>query len=501
MIAIFRKSVGLLCLCASTATVLGDTYLVTTTADSGAGSLRAAIHQANFHLNNSATEPDVIRFRIRGAGVHRISPLTPLPEITDPLIINGYSQPGSAPNTEAYANNAILLIELNGAKCEYRGLPPGIAQKGLTLKASTTVRGLVINRWRGYAIAALGETQQYLIEGNFIGTDPTGMAARFNGSALISYGQTIVGGLSPASRNILSGNHENLGIWGGFATVQGNFIGPDATGASSVKNTGTGIYFSDYGNARIGGVEPEAANVISGNDAQGIYLGCWNVPEIVGNRIGTDATGTKPLGNQIGINANLGGRIGMMHDGATPIRVANRIAFNRGAAISVARGRNDRIGVTITQNRIYGNGGLGIDLDANGVTVNDQGDADIGANGLQNFPLLSSAAVDQDHIVITGSLNSHPNMNYRVEFFGSRGVKPNGLAEGRSFLGATTVRTRGFGNGTINVRLPFTAKRLKWVTATATNADGSTSEFSTAVQIARPGGAATTQIEHAVDAD
>ena len=501
MIATFRNLFGLACLCVSAPSVFGDTFLVTTTANSGPGSLRAAIHHANFHLNTSATEPDVIRFKIRGAGVHRISPLTPLPDITDPLIINGYSQPGSAPNTEAYSDNAILLIELSGAKCQYRGLPPGMAQKGLTLKASTTVRGLVINRWRGYAIAGLGETQQHLIEGNFIGTDPTGMAARSNGSGVISYGGITVGGLSPASRNVLSGNHENLGIWGGFATVQGNFIGPDATGASSVKNTGFGIYFCDYGNALIGGVEPEAANVISGNDTQGIYLGCWNVPEIVGNRIGTDATGTKPLGNGIGINVSLGGRIGVMHEAATPIRAANVVAFNRGAGISVARGRNDPLGVTITQNRIFGNGGLGIDLDADGVTQNDQGDFDIGANSLQNFPLLSSAAVDQDQIVIAGSFNSHPDENYRIEFFGSRGLDQSGLAQGRSFLGAVNVRTRGFGNSTINVTLPFTARRLNWMTATATAADGSTSEFSHPIQIVRPSGAATVQAAHAVDAD
>ena len=113
------------------------TFTVTSTADSGPGSLRQAILDANA---NAGT--DTIAFAIPGAGVHTISPVTALPNITQPVTIDGYTQPGSAVNTDPIAHNAILLIELEGS-----GSSGTTGLKLMSTSAGSTVRGLVLNRW------------------------------------------------------------------------------------------------------------------------------------------------------------------------------------------------------------------------------------------------------------------------------------------------------------------------------------------------------------------
>src|SRR2546423_14244225 len=86
------------------------TFTITTTADAGPGSLRQAIADSN----TSAGVPDTIAFNIPGAGVQTIAPATQLPQIIDPVVIDGYTQPGSSLNTAALGSNAVLLIELTG---------------------------------------------------------------------------------------------------------------------------------------------------------------------------------------------------------------------------------------------------------------------------------------------------------------------------------------------------------------------------------------------------
>src|SRR5262245_41983296 len=82
------------------------TLVVTNTNDSGAGSLRQAILSAN----SSTNVPDAINFNIAGAGPFTISPVTPLPAVTDPVVIDGYSQSGASSNTIAAGDNAVLKI-------------------------------------------------------------------------------------------------------------------------------------------------------------------------------------------------------------------------------------------------------------------------------------------------------------------------------------------------------------------------------------------------------
>jgi len=178
-------------------------FTVTNTNDSGAGSLRQAILDAN-----AASGLDSISFAIPGGGVKTISPTSPLPTITGAVIIDGYTQPGSNPNTHATGGlNTLLMIELNGINAG------GPSVQGLTITGGgSTVKGLVINRFSGYGIfmtTSGGNT----IQGNFLGTDPTGTADLGNSGNGVSAGvgssSNSIGGTTPGARNLISGNNAN----------------------------------------------------------------------------------------------------------------------------------------------------------------------------------------------------------------------------------------------------------------------------------------------------
>src|SRR5215218_6006434 len=144
---------------------------VNPTASGNQCTLRAAIQQAND--NNNPTEVDRINFNISGPGVHTISPRSPLPVITEPVIINGYSQPGASPNTLAVGDNAVLKIKLDGANIR--------DAKGLQIfdSSGSVIRGLVILRF-STGIDITGTSVGNRIEGNFIGTDSSGTLDRGN---------------------------------------------------------------------------------------------------------------------------------------------------------------------------------------------------------------------------------------------------------------------------------------------------------------------------------
>jgi titin len=139
-------------------------------------------------------------------------------------------------------------------------------------------------------------------------------------------------------------------------------------------------------------------------------------------------------------------------------------------------------------NRIFGNAALGIDLSptqdqgSDGVTPNDLGDADSGPNGIQNFPVLSSAATTASGTTVTGTLDSNPNATFQIQFFSSATADPSGHGEGERFLGMVTVTTNGSGDASFSALLPAVAPG-QVVSATATSATNDTSEFSAAVPV------------------
>src|SRR6185503_17288038 len=170
--------------------------VVTTTADSGPGSLRAAMDCANNHPGL-----DTITFAIPGAGPHTIQPLSPLPSITDPVVIDGLTQSGATPNSQTVGNDARLKIEIDGSLVSNGG-------HGFVVNAGHCVlRGLVVNGFTGGAGVLLASSDN-VVESCFIGTDISGTIARPNtdGMRLREAAFNQLGGANPASRNVISGN-------------------------------------------------------------------------------------------------------------------------------------------------------------------------------------------------------------------------------------------------------------------------------------------------------
>jgi hypothetical protein len=322
---------------------LPSAYIVTTTADTGPGSLRDAINQINADTNHTLyTSPsnsnvDEIDFNITaasdtgggfnaGTGVATITPLSALPQITNAVLIDGYTQAGASPNTLGIGpgstghalgdgSNAILKVELNGSSA-------GNTADGLAITGpASTLRGLVINRFGGDAIG-IGGSGGNTIAGNFIGTDPSGTIAEGNDASLqspyfaaigIGSSNNLIGGLNPASRNLISGNDASgIGPGGANNIIQGNLIGTNAAGTGALGNASEGIG-TTYGpgpGTLIGGTTPDARNIISGTTGthyigengapgNGVYMNqAGEGTRIEGNFIGTDVSGTQALGNR-----------------------------------------------------------------------------------------------------------------------------------------------------------------------------------------------------------
>ena len=427
-------------------------FVVFNTLDSGDGSLRQAILNANARFGG-----DTITFAIPGSGVHSIAPATALPAITDPVILDATTQPG-------YVGTP--LIELNGT---------AVPANGLNLNTGDSViRGFTINRF-GNGITVQGTNNR--IEANWLGLNAAGTATSPNGNGIIvnSSGNTI-GGVTAAARNVISGNTiAGVQIAAPAAranVVTGNYIGTDPAGVLDLGNLQAGVIIIGEANV-IGGLTPAERNIISGNNQTGVRLALGaNANIIQGNFIGTDVSGTLPLANGEGVSIGVIGASTASSNtiGGPAASAGNRIAFNSNLGVSVTSGSTNN---AILGNSITGNGGIGIDLNADGVTANDPTDTDEGANDVQNFPVLTAATGG-----VTGSLNSIPNGTFRIEFFGNTACDASGNGEGATFLGTTTVSTDGVGNATIPL---FTTGAGQFVTATATDSSNNTSEFSACV--------------------
>ena len=369
---------------------------------------------------------------------------------------------------------------------------PGNTIGGTVAGAANVISG---NYSEGVELYGSGATGNQVL-GNFIGTDVSGTAALGNAThgVFLYYapGNTI-GGTAAGAGNVISGNvMDGVRIAAGSATgnqLLGNLIGTDVNGTAALGNA-DGVWIYNAPGNTIGGTTAGAANVISGNDGEGVGITSGATGnQVEGNYIGTDVNGTAHLGN---------GKGGVYIEGAssnsiggTVAGAGNVIAFNSGDGVWVYSGT----GNLIDPNSIYSNGGLGIDLGTDGVTPNDTGDPDSGANNLQNFPVLTAAC--QGSTDIAGSLNSTPNTQFTIEFFSNSYCDRFGYGEGEAFLGSTTVATDGSGNTDFTVGFRATVPVGWYITATATDRGNNTSEFSECTEVLPRGGCPT--YEHEAD--
>jgi CSLREA domain-containing protein len=384
--------------------------------------LRAAIQEAN-----ATSDPDDIKFSIGLGTVQTISPATLLPHVTHPVTIDGYTETGAAENTLTVGDDAKLRVRLNR--------PAGGAASGLFLNTNNSVvRGLSITGFSsGVGLVVNGDNNN--IQGNFIGTGPAGTVKSANFDGVILQGNAsdnLVGGTSPAARNVISGNGRegvrittDNGQTGNL--VKGNYIGTTRSGADDLGNGQAGVIV-DSSDHTIGGTTRTAANIIAFNGQQGILVGDFF-----------------PQTTQ---------------------------------------------GISILGNSIFSNGDLGIDLFPVGLTPNDgPGDLDTGTNNLQNFPVITSAKTGQQATTIKGTLEGVKSQGlapgYIIQFFSS----PEGTRdEGKKLIGKqVVVDANNDGIMPFTFKPNTTVKVGNFVTATATyDETHDTSEFSAPKKVRSP---------------
>jgi hypothetical protein len=439
-----------------------DTTVVSNTRSSGAGSLRNAIATAN-------ATPDVqtVSFALPSASVSTIRLTSLLPAITDAIIIDGTTQAGY---------NGVPRIHIDGSAVAASG-------SGLWLKTGdSTVRGLSITKFKVAGIRLTGATGS-TIAGNIIGTDSTSAIDIGNGVGVLVQNSpnNLIGGIGEDDTNVISGNmQEGIRIRGTLASgnaIQGNFIGTNTSGMRKTANKTDGIQVSYAANTLIGGPSPEHGNVISGNVGYGVRL--------------TSANNTTVQNNRIGVNlidralANLAGGVMVNNSNSVVIGgvgTGNTIALNRGAGVAVTGTST----AEIRANRIYQNTGLGIDLQNDGITINDADDNDAGPNLLLNTPEISSASFLTNQLTVdytVPTLLGNAAYPLTIDFY----IADSDGKSGRVWLGSDLYSSddAGIMRSTSFAPISFIGIGSKLI-ATATDANGNTSEFSLAFEIMFP---------------
>jgi hypothetical protein len=230
------------------------------------------------------------------------------------------------------------------------------------------------------------------------------------------------------------------------------------------------------GGNTIGGTTAAARNVVSGNSQIGIGIenaGATN-NVVQGNFIGTDATGTLPLGNGslggVFLSDGFSGPANNNLIGGMVAGAGNVIAFNTGEGVVIESNSGfNPTGIAILGNSIHSNGALGIDLADNGVTANDVDDPDAGPNDFQNFPVITSVMTGGGSTTILGTFNSTPSHDFLIEFFSSPACDPSGNGEGQTFLQSTTIVTDANGDHALNFAFGSDVTPGHAITATATD--------------------------------
>lgn len=420
---------------APNAALAAETYTVNTTAlsteptpdgtcdsDPAPGVVTCSFLEALVEANADG-DADTIAFAIPGAGVKTVAESFDfLPAIVNPLTIDGYTQPGAKPNTAASGSNAVLRIVLDGP-CDNLDCS-ATSIEGLRIQAGgVTIRGLVIQD--------------------------------FNTGIQVSASSAV---------------------------IAGNRIGTDAAGGARRPNRGHGIEI-DGVDARVGGTARADRNVISGNDGVGVLLLAAAKRTLVqGNLIGTNAAGTRALGNKLdGVRA-----VSNVWFGEGPViggsdrRAANVIAFNGGDGVNLRGDVQASNHIRILGNRFIANDGLAIDLlPIDGRDPNDYQDGDQWANGGQNHPDQLRARSSATRTTIKGRLMSIPIRTYRLQFFASPGGD-----EAARFIGERTIKNTITGFVTFTF-VPKVRVKPGWrITATATDVGyQQTSELSRPVTV------------------
>jgi uncharacterized repeat protein (TIGR01451 family) len=462
----------------SSSVAVGGTssLIVTTNADSGTGSLRQAILDAN--TGSVCIAPCTISFNLPG-GQLTITPATSLPAITATSVtIDATTQTG-------YSGTPLVTLD---------GSTNPNPSTGLELSGGhDAVEGLSIVSFEGAGIT-IDTSGNDIISGNYIGLHADGATpgANTGDGIFVTTANNAIGGTTAAARNVASGNLGSGIVLKGTSatanTVRGNYAGLNAAGTSNVANHTDGIeILTGASNNTIGGTTAGERNVISGNNNAGIAITCsptnciGNV--ISGNFIGTDAAGTASIGNAIGLH--LGTSVTSNTIGGTAAGSGNTIlSTTTGITFDGPGDANAFLGNTIT-----GNSGMTIDLGNDGATANDAGDSDTGPNELQNKPVFVDAAIAGSTLTAHVNVDSASVANtagLRVELFKSDASGIHTLA----FVASQCFAGNALNGSAMTVNSPPVVAGDKLVATATSYTDGAcstiadgTSEVSPAVTI------------------
>lgn len=489
---------------APAATFVVDTGVDTLLSTCAAGtpddcSLRGALTRANLDAGEDRIEfaiptsdisyqPTTAHWRIAVGS-------SSLPPIEQPVVIDGYTQPGSVANTRTTDQGGLdtqLMLEL------VPGTSFGTQQVGLELSLNFLGQGA--STFRGLAISGfsrqiqLSGTAPHVVQGCFLGTDISGSVAavptlsgRGFGIYSLGSGAYVIGGTTPAARNLISGMFSGIVLQAASngLQVQGNLLGTDADGSTAIAHTSYAAIQSSapVTNARIGGDTASARNVISGNPLGAIRFdggsnGAFAGTRIEGNYIGTAADGSAPLGNGYATSPQPGVLIFGSGDcsitiGGDADGAANLIAYGYGAAVGVVGCRR----VDAGRNRFWRNRGLAIDLAGNagslldGPSPNDTADTDEGSNRLQNMPVIEQVSYSNGGNTVT--------LTYRVDTAPANASWPLriDLARGAGAGAAIDSYTQAQAQTSKTISFPFSTLQGLPPMLLATDAAGNSSEW------------------------
>jgi len=501
--------------------------------------LRAAIEEANAHPN--AGTPDRIEFDIPEGGAQTITPDLELPAITDPVVIDGTTQPG-------YATVPLIFVDGSAASCGECGVDGLVVDAG---GSGSEIRGLAIGNFDGNGIVLSGNDAGSVVESSWIGIKPPGPTSsagnRANGIRISNSSGNRIGGPLAAQRVVLGANGNFSGTAQiaitGFSsgnTVEGSYIGLGPDGSFSYDTENGILITGAAANNTIGG----DSGLGEGNILYGFYgtavvidgAGAGN--EVAGNTIGADAFGNTTESPSVGVRVNntsgtvigddvllpaaanmargnvivgsdAGGGVGISTGGTSTgtkiagnfvgvARTGNATNLGNDTGIMVSGASDNQVG---PGNHVAHNTANGIEIDGESAggnrivanSIHDNGGKGIallsGANNGLAAPELDFAALANTTTTVQGSISVPPGTTYFVEFFASPSCDPSGAGEGEAYRGFESVVAPAGEQPTVVV--PFSGEigavaAGSVVTATVTRAvilNTDTSEFSSCVTV------------------
>jgi CSLREA domain-containing protein len=399
--------------------------------------------------------------------------------LNQPVIIDGYTQPGASANTLAIGDNAVVLIKIIGDASGDRVIqfcsPTGCGLPGDS--SGSTVRGL--------CLAGITDTHQTLVflgsnndvvTGNFIGVDTDGTTVISDGTPIQVNGNgtasgSIIGSTSPGARNVIASNGGFGGIEndGDATLVQGNYFGTDATGTAAIGSETVGIDIELGTGVTIGGSVPGAGNVInstgSGVSIGGVQFNAAVSTTVQGNLIGMDATGTVAfyaLFNGIQIGRSVDNTIGGSAPGAGNVINARADGILVGGTPTDVVIQGNKIGTDI-DGAPLGNGNCGIA--AGDTTTGTIGGVNAGEGNIIAFNALNGVSIAGfagDHTawpILGNSIHGNANLGITLATTGcgTNVPTPNDHCDSDEGMGANdfqnypVITSASFSNGSVTV--------------------------------------------------